>query len=192
MGQPTEIAAAVQGAPSAVVQDLFRAFVGRWQSSVRIAGMIEEGHGLADRACSAGRLRSIVDGSLYPIFQDLGPGSTACHLDGRGALTAGEAVRRDLAAGCDLVILSKFGKLEAGREGLAAAFTAAIEAGVPVLTCVSPTFCDAWMRFASPLSVVLPAQADAIDGWWRAVRSRAERERGLLAHEDAAPGRGAL
>jgi hypothetical protein len=42
------------------------------------------------------------------------------------------------------------------------------------------------------LSVVLPAQADAIDGWWRAVRSRAERERGLLAHEDAAPGRGAL
>ena len=46
---------------------------------------------------------------------------------------AAAAVRRDIAAGCDLVVLSKFGKLEAGGGGLRDAFGAAIEAGVPVL-----------------------------------------------------------
>lgn len=62
------------------VQDIFRSFVGRWQPFARIAGVIEESHGLADRACSAGRLRSITDERSYPIFQDLGSGSEVCHL----------------------------------------------------------------------------------------------------------------
>src|SRR5690606_32078341 len=128
------------------VQDMFRALLGRWRPSARIAGVIEENHGLPDRACNAGWLRSIADGNAYPIFQDLGPGSTACHLEGGGAASAAEAVRRDIAAGCDLVLLSKFGKLEAAGEGLAGAFAAALEAGVPVLTSVSPAFREAWER----------------------------------------------
>jgi hypothetical protein len=165
----TGIVAAVQGTPSSSVQEMFRALVGRWRSSARIAGVIEEDHGLGERACSAGQLRSIVDGRSYPIFQDLGPDSEACHLDGAGAVSASEAVRRDIAAGCDLVLLSKFGKLEAAGAGLAPAFAAAVEAGVPLLTSVSPAFQTAWEHFAAPQAVVLPADADSIEAWWRAV-----------------------
>jgi hypothetical protein len=170
MSEAAKIIAVVQGAPSAVVQDLFREFVDRRAPSTRIAGVIEEGHGLADRACSAGRLRSICDGSLHPIFQDLGPGSEACHLDGAGAVSASEAIQRDIATGCDLVILSKFGKLEAARAGLAPAFAAAIEAKVPILTAVSPTFYEAWAQLASPLFVSLPAEAAAVERWWADMR----------------------
>jgi hypothetical protein len=54
------------------------------------------------------------------------------------ALTAAGAVRRDIAAGCELVVLSKFGKLEAAGEGLAPAFKAALDARLPLLTSVSP------------------------------------------------------
>jgi hypothetical protein len=170
MSEAIKMIAVVEGAPSAVVQDLFRSLVDRWCSSARIAGVIEEGHELADRACSAGRLRSIRDGSLHPIFQDLGPGSTACHLDGAGALSACEVICRDIAAGCDLVILSKFGKLEGARGGLAAAFTAAMEARVPLLTTVSPTIYEAWTRFAAPLFVTLPAERAPVEKWWNNVR----------------------
>lgn len=182
MSEAAMIIAVVEGAPSAVVQGLFRELVDRWEASTRIAGVIEEGHGLADRACSAGRLRSIRDRSLHPIFQDLGPGSEACHLDGAGAMSASEVIRRDIAAGCDLVILSKFGKLEAARAGLSPAFIAAMQVKVPILTTVSPAFYAAWAQFASPLFVLLPAEMAPIETWWNDVRrGLARREPGIPA-----------
>lgn len=164
--------AVVQGAPSVQVQRLFQGLVERWQPTVRLAGVVAEDHGLADRACAAGFLRSLADGERFPIFQDLGPGSTACHLAGGGATAAAAAVRRDIAEGCDLVVLSKFGKLEAEGRGLRDAFGAAIEAGVPLLTSVSGKFVAAWESFAAPLFIIVPDDADRIEAWWRSVRPR--------------------
>jgi hypothetical protein len=161
--------AVVQGASNATIQDIFQSCADRWSRSARVVGVLAEHHGLADRACSAGFLRSILTGERFPMFQDLGPGSTACHLDGSAVLSATEAVRRDIVAGCDLVLLSKFGKLEAANSGLADSFRAAIEADVPVLTSLSPAFEAAWKTFATPLFVALHADPDEIDAWWRDV-----------------------
>src|SRR5580658_5930058 len=105
--------AVVQGATNAVIQDIFQSLADRWSGSARIVGVLAEYHGLAGRSCSAGFLRGIGTGERFPIFQDLGPGSTACHLDVSAMLAATEAVRRDIATGCDLVMLNKFGKVEA-------------------------------------------------------------------------------
>jgi Protein of unknown function (DUF2478) len=174
MDRPVKTIAAVQGASSAVVREIFRALVARWQSSARIAGVLEESHGQDNQICGAGYLRSIASGARYSMFQDLGPGSTACRIDPAGVLIAGEAVRRDIAAGCDLVVLNRFAKLEAERQGLIAA---AVEARVPLLTSVSPVFQGAWERFAAPLFVMLPAESETIDGWWQAVRASALTER---------------
>lgn len=162
--------AVVQGAPSADVQALFRTLVERWRRSARLAGVIAEDHGLPDRACSAGYLVSLSSGERFQIFQDLGPGSKGCHLAAAGALAAAEAVRRDIAAGCDLVVLSKFGTLEKNGGGLRDAFTAAIAADLPVLTSASPAFDAAWQSFAAPLSTTLPADARRIEAWWQSVR----------------------
>jgi len=175
MGATMKKIAVVQGAPSATVQAMFRELVARWQPSSRIVGVVEEDHGLPNRKCHAGYLRSIISGLPYPIFQDLGPGADACHLDGSGALSATEAVQKDIAAGCDLVILSKFGKLEAAREGLVPAFVAAMEAELPVLTSVSPAFEQAWALFAEPMFVVLPAEVERVDAWWRNIENSASR-----------------
>ena len=162
-----ETIAVVQGAPGVVVQELFGSLIDRWRAAARIAGVVAESHGLADRACSAGFLRSIASGERFSIFQDMGPGSTACHLEGGGAHSAAEAVRRDIARGCDLVILSKFAKLETNGAGLADAFTAAMQARVPLLTSVSPAFENPWAAFAGGGFTVLPADLPAIDAWWR-------------------------
>ena len=164
--------AVVRGASSTDVQDIFRILIDRLRPAVSVAGVIAESHNLADRACSAGFLRNISNGELFPIFQDLGPGSAACHIDGVGMLAAAQAVQQDIAAGCDLVLLSKFGKLEAAASGLAGAFIAAIEARVPLLTSVSPSFEAAWTKVAAPSFVALPADGAAIEAWWLAVRSR--------------------
>jgi hypothetical protein len=161
--------AVVTGASNATVQDLFQSLADRWSRSARVAGVLAEHHGLADRACSAGFLRGILTGERFPIFQDLGPGSTACHLDGSAMLSATDAVQRDIAAGCDLVILSKYGKLEAANSGLADAFRAAIEAEVPILTSLSPAHETAWKMFATPLFVTLRPDPGEIDAWWQSV-----------------------
>jgi hypothetical protein len=171
-GKVSPSIAVVQGASRVRVHEVFRAVAERWRHSIRLAGLIAEDHGLADRACSAGFLRNVRSGERFSIFQDLGPGSTACHLDGAGAFTAADAVRRDIAAGCDLVLLSKFGKLEADGKGLFGAFNAALDAHIPLLTSVSPAFEEPWKRLAGRLFDILPADPDAIGAWWQAVRKK--------------------
>ena len=173
MDDPAKTIAVVRGQSTADVEQTFRTLVDRWQPTVRLAGLIAESHGLADRACNAGFLRNIATAERFSIFQDLGPGSTVCHLDGAGALSAAGAVRRDIAAGCELVLLSKFGKLEAAGEGLAGAFKAVLESRIPLLTSVSPALEDAWKRFTGRPFVILPADPIEIDAWWQAARTTA-------------------
>jgi len=173
MDDPAKTIAVVRGQSTADVEQTFRSLVDRWQPTVRLAGLIAESHGLADRACNAGFLRNIATAERFSIFQDLGPGSTVCHLDGAGALSAAGAVRRDIAAGCELVLLNKFGKLEAAGEGLAGAFKAALDARIPLVTSVSPALEDAWKRFTGRPFVILPADPIEIDAWWRAARTMA-------------------
>ena len=165
----TEKIAVVQG-PGPMVQALFRTLAERWRDEARVVGAIAEGHDLPDRVCSAGYLRSLADSARYPIFQDLGRGSQACHLAGDGAAEVASAVARDIERGCDLVILSKFGKLEAAGGGLREAFVAALEAGVPVLTSVGRAQAAPWESFAAPLFTPAAADAGEIEAWWESVR----------------------
>lgn len=155
----------VQGANSAVIQQMLADFAARWKDRARIVGLVEEPQDTA--GCAPGYLRSLGDDRRYPIFQDLGPGSQACSLDTVSLVDGCERLRGQIAAGCDLVIISKFGKLEAeNRSGLLAAFADAIEAGIPILTAVAPKFQQRWSEFASPLDVSIAARAEAIDAWW--------------------------
>ncbi len=166
--------AVVQGAASAAIQQLLLQFAARWQGPARVVGVVEDA---ADEswACppdrASGRLRNLAGGRGFPIFQDLGPGAAGCAVDSAALVEAGEQVRRDIAGGCDLVVLSKFGKLEAERgSGLLPAFIAALEASVPVITAVAPKFMGLWTQFAAPYFVVLPADPEAIEAWWAETR----------------------
>jgi hypothetical protein len=159
--------AVVQGTSGRHIQRLFDDFIGRWRSACRLVGAIEVPETSPDAAIDRSRIRAITDGRSYPLFQDLGSGSTACALAPEGAVLAAATVCRDIARGCDLVLLSKFGKLEAeSRSGLLSAFTAAIEADVPVLTSVAPRYTAQWARFADPFFEILPPGLDAIETWW--------------------------
>jgi hypothetical protein len=169
--------AVIRGATGGAIQQLMYDFVERWQSAVRLVGVIEntrDGDALESRRpdCGPGHLCSIADENCYPLFQQLGPGATGCALDPRGVVEACETVRRQIAQGCDLVLLSKFGKMEAeSGSGLLAAFVAAVEAGIPIITSVAPKFDEAWTQFAAPLFTMLPAESEAVEAWWEAIRA---------------------
>jgi len=159
--------AVVQGADGWAVQALFERVVARL--GVRIVGVIEQA-GAAGSGDKTGWLQTIGSAQRFAMFQALGSGAGGCSLLASGVVAAGEQVRRDMAAGCDLVVLNKFGRLEAEeRSGLIDVFGAAIEAGVPVLTSVSPRFAADWDRFAEPLYGWVPPRDDAVLDWWSAL-----------------------
>jgi nucleoside-triphosphatase THEP1 len=174
--QTLQIASAtVKGAESSRVQVLFQDMVDHWRASkIQVAGLIERPHSLADRRCNAGVLYDIANGR--PFFRESVPRSDACHIDVAGAEAASKAILAQIFA-CDLVILSKFGKLEAAKRGLIRAFEAAIVLGKPLLTTVSNHHLAAWREFAADASV-LDANPDALEEWWILIGSSTPIGRG--------------
>lgn len=157
--------ATLAGADSAELQALLATKAAEWRADgIKVAGLIAEPNELPPRICSAGILREINSGKPHTIYLDTAPTDTSCHLDAAGVHSACESILNQIAA-CDLLILSKFGKLEASGAGLTEAFKAAMAAGKPILTTVSAKHRSAWRTFA-PDAVDLPADRARLQRWW--------------------------
>lgn len=167
--RPSRIAV-VTGGRSVAVQPLFARLAAEWLAEgAKIAGVIAEPHGPLDRTCTAGVLRNISSRKSFQIHLETPPAGTSCDIDAAGVASACAAVLENLATS-DLVVLSKFGKLETIRAGLAEAFETAIAAGKPILTTVSERHLDALLALAPQLAL-LPADEAVIRAWWRDIRS---------------------
>lgn len=166
--------ATIEGPDRATTQQLLTEAVARWRAAgTRVVGLMEERHGLSDRTCNAGVLRDIVSGKYHSIYLEIPRPGTSCHIDAAGAASAGAAIIEQIDD-CDLAVLSKFGKLEAVNGGLIGAFEAAVRAGKPILTTVSSLHREAWHAFA-PTATRLPAEAVALEAWWREVHPLAKQ-----------------
>ncbi len=141
------------------------------REGLRVAGVVQAR--ALDPATGRKRivLRDLTDGALYPISQDLGPGSVACNLDSGELATACAAVERAARSGADLIVISKFSKQEAERGGLSDAFRVAIASRAPIVTAVSPHFRAEWRVFAGGLAEDVVPTPGALTDWWTRVRS---------------------
>ncbi|MGH7102517.1 MAG: DUF2478 domain-containing protein [Acetobacteraceae bacterium] len=168
IGDANGIAAVVRS-DDETAQKLIAAAVAEWRAAgARVVGVIAEPHGLPDRTCGAGSLRDIASGKSWQIYLETAPSATTCHLDADGVQAACRGIL-DQIAESDLVVVSKFGKLEAARGGLMPAIEAAMEAGKPVLTTVSERHREAWREFAPDAAEVV-ADPAAIRRWWQTAR----------------------
>jgi len=184
MPKPSPRIAALSGNKSVSNQTLLADFVQKRRADgLRIAGLFEVPEPGQGGACGRLSVVDIATGARIAISQNLGPGSTACNLDPQGVAEACAAAQRAIQAGADLVILSKFGKLEAARGGLCDAFAAAINAELPIVTTVNPVLRKDWTLFAGDLSDDVSASAEALEAWWSAARraSLVERKVGAAA-----------
>lgn len=168
MDQPVKRIAALHGATSYELQDMLSAFARKLQSrGFRVAGVIEEAACSGAGSCKSFSVKDIDSGETIPISQKLGAGSEACNLDPGGLAVACGRVEEAIHRGVDVVVLSKFGKLEASRSGLCDAFRAAILADIPVITVVSTPVSQHWDCFAGELSEYVEADIGALATWWR-------------------------
>lgn len=121
-------------------------------------------------------LRTVQDldkGTLYPITQNLGAESTACCLDIGALLEASEVLRQALESPADLVIVNRFGIMEADGQGFNNEILALIDQGYAVLTVVAHTYLPAWREFTGGLAVELTPERQALWDWFESSRQAA-------------------
>jgi len=138
---------------------------------LRAAGLPLAG-ALQVEAVAAGRhpcdllLEDLASGDVHAIAEHRGHEASGCRLD-VGLLTEiGEAVLHSLHDEQPrLLVVNKFGKIEADGGGLRQAVAEAVELGIPVLVGVPARNLDRWRAFVGSLAVELPADHGALSRW---------------------------
>lgn len=120
-------------------------------------------------------LLDLETGEQLPIDQKLGK-SAACSIDTQAMAAATQAVRRAVARRADLVVVNKFGHLEADGGGLADEIMLAMAESRPLLLSVSGKYLDRWQALSGGLCQMLPPERPALDAWWDDLRSAAVQQ----------------
>ncbi len=132
-------------------------------SGVALQGTVTVPDPCIDPTCDM-LLRILPDGPVMRINQNLGPQSKGCRLD----TSALEEVVMAVSArgtGAKLLIVNKFGKLEAMGRGFVPLIAEALSNGIPVITGVNAINLPELLSFAGDLAQELPADPQAIAAW---------------------------
>ncbi|MDR0226312.1 MAG: DUF2478 domain-containing protein [Burkholderiaceae bacterium] len=134
------------------------------QAGWRVGGLVHR----QDRYPNGNKRMQLFDlrsAGQFELSQDLGSDSRACSLNPQGLAQASAVLRQALADGMDLVVINRFGIVEASGQGFAAEFGAFVDAGTPVLTAVAARHLQDWHRFTGGLHAELPADEALIAQW---------------------------
>jgi hypothetical protein len=142
------------------------------RSGRRAVGVVQVG-----RTCRS--TDPALGGDVVPLVGELPeelPACTAgCRLDASRLADVAARVAGEIADGFDLVIISRFGRMEAAGSGLSGLITSAVNAGIPVLIAVPEHPFAAFVKFAVGMNVRLACRRDALDRWWRSVAGAPSR-----------------
>ncbi len=168
MTNPSNIAAIAnhEGLDS---QALLSRMAADWRASgIRVVGILAQN--TTFRVSESGFVRDIASGKQFSIHLDRRC-RTHLPLDAAGMEDAGSGLLGQIAE-ADVVVFSKFGKLEAMQGGLWPAFSAAVKAGKPLLTTVSSKHVEAWRAFV-PAATWIEGKTASVEQWWRMVHGSA-------------------
>jgi hypothetical protein len=164
--RPQQALVAIVYANEAYPQSTFEGIVENCRGrGVRLAGVLQH------PACSdpAGHcdvaLEELTTGLRTDLFEDRGPGAGGCRLDVAALAEVNGQVARSLDNDPDLLILNKFGKVEAEGRGLLDLVAIAVDRGIPVVIAVPIRNLEAWHNFAGGLSVEFSSDPSEVNDW---------------------------
>jgi hypothetical protein len=164
---PAPRIAAVIHHPGHGTDDLVAGFaVAQINRGRRVRGLVQEMHEARD-GCRF-MLVDLSTGKLYEISQNLVPFSAACRLDSGGLAEASIVLRRIVAEGAELAVVSRYAGLEAKGGGLHGELLALLATGIPTLVVVPERHLAARRHFTGGLADELPARREALENWFMA------------------------
>ena len=132
---------------------------------LRVAGVLQ--HPVCSEAaghCDVA-LEELTTGLRTDLFEDRGPGASGCRLDEAALAEVNGQVARSLDADPDLLILNKFGKVEAEGRGLLDLVAMAVDRGIPVVIGVPIRNLAPWRDFAGGMSVEVGDDPSQVADW---------------------------
>jgi len=133
-------------------------------TGLRVCGTVQVNTERAKSHACDMDIQVLPDGPLLRISQALGAGSRGCRLDPAALETAVQAVS-DRLEGADILILNKFGKMEAEGRGFRAVMADAVALGIPILTGLNGLNEAAFARFAGGYAQALAPEMGALCHW---------------------------
>jgi len=177
-GESSSVAAIVYSAGNWIEEFLAQIAASLKQRGIAVAGLLQHSSRASIEDRCAFEMEDLWSGQRYSISQDLGPGSDACSIDHAAIASASMVLRRAIDAHPDVVLVNKFGALEAAGEGLRAEMTQIVAADLPLLTTVNGDQLPAWRAYAGGEGCELPMDADAVLAW---VDAHVRRRSGQIA-----------
>jgi uncharacterized protein DUF2478 len=110
-------------------------------------------------------LEELTTGLRTDLFEDRGPGAGGCRLDAAALAEVNGQVARSLDVAPEILILNKFGKVEAEGRGLLDLVAMAVDRDIPVVIGVPIRNLDSWRQFAGGLSVEFSSDPSEIADW---------------------------
>lgn len=110
-------------------------------------------------------LEELTTGLRTDLFEDRGPGAGGCRLDEAALAEVNGQVARSLDTAPEILILNKFGKVEAEGRGLLDLVATAVDRGIPVVIGVPIRNLESWRRFAGGMSVELSSDLSHTTDW---------------------------
>ena len=149
---------------------------------VHFGGVLQRSTGEPGQCASTVHVVDLRSGRTFNIWEDRGASAVGCRLDERGLVDAEPTRMATLAEGVDLLVINRFGRAESLGRGLVGCFSAAIEAGVAVLTAVRPPYDQAWYAFHGGCAHDLAPEMQDIIDW--ALASTSEIARSFVSGSD--------
>ena len=148
----------------ALLVDLARAVVA---TGARVGGAVQLRDPVQGMA-----LLDLASGTITAISQNLGPLSTSCKLDTSAMADIACGLERQIGAGLDLLILSRFGIREIEGGGFRSLFGQAMLAETALLAGVRMEHAAEWMAFHGGLGIDLPPDKSRVLAWTRTAAMR--------------------
>ena len=131
---------------------------------VRLAGTVQTDRPRDDRDVCDMDLTVLPDGPVFRINQDRGALARGCRLDG-GALEQAVTEVAPRVAGAEVLVVNKFGKLEAQGHGYVPLIVQAMDRDMPVLIGVNAMNLPDLLAFCDGMATALPPDPSAIADW---------------------------
>ena len=172
---PVDVAAVVYGSGSRIEEFFANLAAQLGASGIKVSGLLQHSMRATEADRCSFEMEDLGQGVRYRISQDLGAGSSVCSIDPAAIAAASGVLRQAIAAAPDIVLVNKFGALEAAGEGLREEMNAIVAAGLPMLTTVNRDQLDDWRAYVGSPNAELPMDPDTVVAW---VQERVRRRRG--------------
>lgn len=134
-------------------------------AGIAVAGIVQRNKFIRDRTKCDMEVEELASGIVLQLSEDRGREARGCRLDRRVLSEAAALLSASLENEPELVILNKFGKLEAEGRGLRDTLADAVQLGVPIVIGVPYRNIEQWRAFTEGLAEECSVGSSRLHDW---------------------------